>query len=335
MAHPSRRVPSPNPSRYYAVPQSPQHPNHPYGQHQQQQRRPSRSNRTQPVVNERPPVAPMPPRNDLAQGVATGAIGAGYGPYSVRLSSSLQIFSNSSETYRYFKHPPSAAAVTGNHAHAYTASRFSVPPSEHSTTTAERPMLPANTSTVPAYLWDTKDPDLDDALHNPDPRVDAAQNNSFALFSGRGWANVSVLVVLMAGLVALFAGYPIISFYHATPLATLGSNFGGGNGTGQIPDLPNSPTLIDKDTPKQSYTKTASDGSTWNLVFSDEFNQDGRTFWPGDDPYWEAVDLHYWFVAYPPTCCFHLTRQRENRPTGDLEWYNPQVRNFFDRVTGL
>jgi hypothetical protein len=27
----------------------------------------------------------MPPRNDLAQGVATGAIGAGYGPYSVRL----------------------------------------------------------------------------------------------------------------------------------------------------------------------------------------------------------------------------------------------------------
>jgi hypothetical protein len=30
------------------------------------------------------------PRNDLAQGVATGAIGAGYGPYSVRLSSSLQ-----------------------------------------------------------------------------------------------------------------------------------------------------------------------------------------------------------------------------------------------------
>ncbi|KAF8500951.1 glycoside hydrolase family 16 protein [Russula emetica] len=260
MAHPSRHVPSPNPSRYYAVPQSPQHPNHPYGQHQQQhqQRRPSRSNRTQPVVNERPAVAPMPPRNDLAQGVATGAIGAGYGPYS------------------------------------------------HSSITAERPMLPANTSTVPAYLWDTKDPDLDDALHNPDPRVDAAQNNSFALFSGRGWANVSVLVVLMAGLVALFAGYPIISFYHSTPLATLGSNFGGGNATGQIPYLPNNPTLIDKDTPKQSYTKTASDGSTWNLVFSDEFNQDGRTFWPGDDPYWEAVDLHYW-------------------PTGDLEWYNPQA----------
>lgn len=32
------------------------------------------------------------------------------------------------------------------------------------------------------------------------------------------------------------------------------------------------------------------------LVFSDEFNTDGRTFYPGDDPYWEAVDLHYWAV---------------------------------------
>ena len=30
------------------------------------------------------------------------------------------------------------------------------------------------------------------------------------------------------------------------------------------------------------------------LVFSDEFNTDGRTFYPGDDPYWEAEDLHYW-----------------------------------------
>jgi beta-glucanase (GH16 family) len=41
-------------------------------------------------------------------------------------------------------------------------------------------------------------------------------------------------------------------------------------------------------------------------VFSDEFNKEGRTFYPGDDPYWEAVDLHYW-------------------PTGDLEWYDPSA----------
>jgi hypothetical protein len=299
MAHPSRRIPSPNPSRYYAVPQSPQNPNHPYGQH----RRTSRSNRVPPPT-ERP--VPMPPRNDLAQGVATGAIGAGYGPYSVCLYHRRCILPSLVHlTLWPFKHHP--AAVTGNPNPAYTASRNSVPPSEQSSVTGERPMLPANTSTVPAYFWDTKDPDLDDALHNPDPRVDAAQDNSWTLFSARGWANVSVLILLMAGLVTLFAGYPIISFYHSTPLATLGSNFGGGNGTGQIPDLPNLPSLIDNDTDQQFYTKVASDGSTWNLVFSDEFNQDGRTFWPGDDPYWEAVDLHYWFVDYLLTRSFsHL-----------------------------
>ena len=42
------------------------------------------------------------------------------------------------------------------------------------------------------------------------------------------------------------------------------------------------------------------------LVFSDEFNQDGRTFYPGDDPYWEAADMHYW-------------------STNDLEWYDVRV----------
>lgn len=202
------------------------------------------------------------------------------------------------------KHDPSAAvaanAPAGNG--VYPSSRFNAPPSERSSITGERHAPPANTSTVPAYLWDTKDPDLDDALHNPDPRVDAAQDNSFTFFSGRGWANVSVLIILVAGLVTLFAGYPILSFYHSTPIATLGSNFGGSNSTGQIPDLTNFPSLIDADTDRRFYTRTGSDGNTWNLVFSDEFNTNGRTFWPGDDPFWEAVDLHYWYVASFSIC---------------------------------
>lgn len=44
------------------------------------------------------------------------------------------------------------------------------------------------------------------------------------------------------------------------------------------------------------------DGSEMELVFSDEFETEGRSFYPGDDPYWEAVDLHNW-------------------ATNDLEWY--------------
>lgn len=46
------------------------------------------------------------------------------------------------------------------------------------------------------------------------------------------------------------------------------------------------------------------EGQDWKLIFSDEFNVEGRTFWPGDDPYWEAVNLHYW-------------------QTGNLEWLDP------------
>lgn len=57
------------------------------------------------------------------------------------------------------------------------------------------------------------------------------------------------------------------------------------------------------DTPEEVHIKTSlRDGSAMLLVFSDEFNTDGRTFYPGDDPYWEAEDLHYWV-----RCTAHCT----------------------------
>ena len=64
--------------------------------------------------------------------------------------------------------------------------------------------------------------------------------------------------------------------------------------------------LIDLDTPQWAYSRPSftEDGVELQLVFSDEFEQDGRTFYPGDDPYWEAVDLHYW-------------------QTNNMEWYDP------------
>jgi len=71
---------------------------------------------------------------------------------------------------------------------------------------------------------------------------------------------------------------------------------GGTNATGQVPALVNLVGLIDVATPQSAYTKPSYDDPSqeWDLVFSDEFDIDGRTFWPGDDPYWEAVDLYYW-----------------------------------------
>lgn len=51
--------------------------------------------------------------------------------------------------------------------------------------------------------------------------------------------------------------------------------------TGQVPSIGNF-GLIDKDTPSNAYRKTSYvDGSTYELVFSDEFNTDGRSFYPG------------------------------------------------------
>ncbi len=73
-----------------------------------------------------------------------------------------------------------------------------------------------------------------------------------------------------------------------------GFNLGGINATGQI--MEGRFSLIDKDTPRDVYTKNSPyDGRELQLVFSDEFNVDGRTFWPGDDPFWVAEDLWYWY----------------------------------------
>ena len=153
-------------------------------------------------------------------------------------------------------------------------------------------------------MWDPKD-DLD-PLHDPDPINDAKDDQYCDPLSGRGWINMTAMVLLCCALIVLFAGYPIISWagrYQRLPGAY---NLGGTNASGQIPLLPGLPNMIDAETPSSAFTRTGYDGKKYNLVFSDEFNKDGRTFWPGDDAWFEAVDLHYW-------------------PTGDLEWYTPEA----------
>lgn len=74
-----------------------------------------------------------------------------------------------------------------------------------------------------------------------------------------------------------------------------GFNLGGINASGQLPEITGNFGLIDRDTPKEFYTKPSytNPNEEMVLVFSDEFNEDGRTFYPGDDPFWEAVDLYY------------------------------------------
>ncbi|KAH7914275.1 glycoside hydrolase family 16 protein [Hygrophoropsis aurantiaca] len=271
---PQQRRPPPSSAQdYYAVPQSPQGSSM---QGSQAQYAPNMPPVRQPSAGSQMQSG----RGAIAQGVASGVIGGGYGPYSYN---------------------PSTARDNLIH----NPSRFSAAPSEVSSLTGEKPAGPVvgGSSSVPPYLWDTRDPDLDDALHNPDPLQDAALDSSFTFFSARGWANASALFILVVGLILLFAGYPIIHYYTQAGGSNYGYNLGNVNYTGQVPD--GMPGLLDVDTPQSAYTKTIN-GYTYRLAFSDEFNTNGRTFWPGDDAYWEAQNLHYW-------------------PTGDLEWYDPQA----------
>ncbi|GAA5943225.1 uncharacterized protein JCM15063_005298 [Sporobolomyces koalae] len=152
-------------------------------------------------------------------------------------------------------------------------------------------------------LWE-KEPD--DFLHSYDPELEKMLDRQInSRFSWMALVNTVSLVVVVVVIVGLFAGWPIYRFvikggFPMSQTVMLS------NSTGQVPMIPGLPGLIDKDTPQEAYTRTGFDGETYNLVFSDEFEQDGRTFWPGDDPFWEAVDLHYW-------------------QTTDLEWYDPDA----------
>ncbi|CAE6540678.1 unnamed protein product [Rhizoctonia solani] len=157
-----------------------------------------------------------------------------------------------------------------------------------------------------AYGYGYSEPD--DELHTPDPKRDKQADKGGSFFTSRGAVNLGCLVFLIVGLVVLFAGYPLITYFTQRPFSTLGGyNLGGINATGQVPVMSGNFGLIDLDTPSEAYTRVSiDDGSEWDLVFSDEFNTDGRSFYPGDDPFWEAVDLHYW-------------------GTNNLEWYDPEA----------
>ncbi|EJF66804.1 glycoside hydrolase family 16 protein [Dichomitus squalens] len=148
----------------------------------------------------------------------------------------------------------------------------------------------------------------DDYLHNPDPRRDYKSDKGGHIFTSRGLANLGCLLILCAGMLTLFAGYPLITYFTRSTPSTLGGfNLGGINASGQIPSMPGNWGMIDIDTPQEARTyPDFQSGKNWHLIFSDEFNTDGRTFYPGDDPYWEAVDLHYW-------------------QTNNMEWYDPEA----------
>ncbi|GAA6038390.1 hypothetical protein JCM8097_007625 [Rhodosporidiobolus ruineniae] len=256
--------------------------------------------------------------DDATAGIMSGAIGSGYGPYSPTASSP------STPTARYSPrrstHPspfapssgplcspriaPSSPALSASSSSSSPDAAFRLAQHRASFAASTAPTLSHSSRVIPVYT--AKDALLDEKLHTPHP----SDRKPARLFSGglsfRGLLNLLALLLIVVVLVGLFAGLPVAKW--AVGLADRGKThgfwgLGGTNSSGMIPEIPNLPGLIDKDTPAEALTKVGMDGKTYRLAFSDEFNTDGRTFWPGDDPYWEAVDLHYW-------------------PTNDYEWYD-------------
>lgn len=128
---------------------------------------------------------------------------------------------------------------------------------------------------------------------------------STGIWTLRGFSNIGFVVFLVAAMVALFLVYPVInSFMNKARQATIDGNIRV-NATGQVPILNGVRELIDTDTPDSAKTRTGFDGHEYDLVFSDEFTREGRTFYPGDDPFFEAMDI--WYGV-----------------THDKEWYDPQ-----------
>ncbi|KAM5445211.1 beta-glucan synthesis-associated protein [Microsporum audouinii] len=148
------------------------------------------------------------------------------------------------------------------------------------------------------------DVEKDDELHNPDPND---KERKCDIWHRRGITNIGALILLIGGVLTLFIGYPVISYIHG--LTTIKGGCAGDPMCidVDIPLLKNIRTgLIDPDTPKSAMTKKSADGKDMELVFSDEFKLDGRTFFQEDDPYLQAVDI--WYGV-----------------TQDLEWYDPDA----------
>lgn len=121
-----------------------------------------------------------------------------------------------------------------------------------------------------------------------------------------GVANALAVILVLGALLFVFAGWPIMTEYRSDP-----DRYNQGtNNTGQVPTLNLGGSysgLIDSDTPDTARTVVGIDGDEYHLVFSDEFEgmlsctetaratahhqfpEEGRTFGPGDDPYWYVI----------------------------------------------
>lgn len=169
--------------------------------------------------------------------------------------------------------------------------------------------------------------EADDDMHTPYPDDDVMlQPRLRDYFRRTRLCSLLGLVVMLLGLITLFIVLPVISFSgtritfypKASPgpkdntNAPIDKHSWAYVNDGKYPLLQNiRQGLVDPSTPNSAMTRKSVDGDELELVFSDEFNAQNRTFYPGDDPFWSAPD--FWYGA-----------------TQDLEWYDPDAVTTYD-----
>ncbi|KAA8901811.1 hypothetical protein TRICI_005998 [Trichomonascus ciferrii] len=146
----------------------------------------------------------------------------------------------------------------------------------------------------------------DDHIHNPDPILDAKMDRKCQRLDRRGALSLAGFICLIVGAILLFIVLPVLTYSGLTDYRPQ---------TQVVEHLTNyeyghlaaaRTNLVDPDTPDDARKHKSKDGDEWELVFSDEFNMEGRTFYEGDDQFWQAMD--FWYVS-----------------TMDLEWYSPDA----------
>ncbi|KAI3480525.1 hypothetical protein L1887_57373 [Cichorium endivia] len=121
--------------------------------------------------------------------------------------------------------------------------------------------------------------------------------------------DLTTMSLVIAGIVTLFLGYPLIRFAGKPKADTKGGfNLGGTNATGQVPNMRDMRfALIDPDTPQDLLTKMSVDGSQRCSSSS------ATSSTPTVAPSTQATT-----PSGPPS-----TSGRG--PTGDFEWYSPEA----------
>ena len=155
---------------------------------------------------------------------------------------------------------------------------------------------------------DEKEPD--DYLHNPDPIQDAEYDKNRFIYDlknmdKRSMGGLIGFIILLIGALAIFIVLPVFTFaQYGSKITTMKYEILTDYTYPMLSAIRQN--LVDPDTPEDALTWISKDGDEWVLVFSDEFNAIGRTFYEGDDQFFTAPDFHY-------------------AATQDLEWYDPDA----------